>query len=84
MKLIATRRAIKTPKEGGVENLGLPAKREGGTAFRNSEPPNKLRCEVGINKRSVSKSERNDLGDRTICQLIIAVHEKFGSGSDCQ
>lgn len=84
MKLIATHHAIKMLKEGGVKNLSLPAEQEGGTVFWNSELPKKLWCEVGINKCSISKSKRNDLSDQTICQLIIAVHEKFSSASDCQ
>lgn len=83
MKLIATRRVIKMLKEGRVKNLWIPTERKGETAFWNSELPNELWCEFGINKHSISKSERNDLSDRTICQLVIAMHEKFGSGGEC-
>jgi hypothetical protein len=74
---------IITPKERRVKDIGLPEEREGGTAFWDSEPPNELGCKVSINKGSISKSERDDLTYRTICQLIIAVHEKFSSGIDC-
>lgn len=53
MKLIATRRALKTSKEGYIKNLGLLTEREGGTSFRNSKALDKLWRGVGIDKYSI-------------------------------
>lgn len=79
MELVAVWSSFKTPLEGHIQDLSLPPKRKGQTVIWNSQPPNELWCELSIEKSTVAESKRNNLSDRAIRQLIIAVHEEFCS-----